>query len=70
MDIIKRVNWILLILLGISSGIAKLMLPPNEVEFFGAAGFSDALILVFGACHIAGGLLLIYRPLKKLGPLF
>lgn len=55
MKILKLINLVLLILLSLASGVAKVMLTPQEVKFFGDAGFSDTLILLFGAAQLLGG---------------
>jgi len=50
---------ILLVLLALSSGVSKMILLEQEVEFFGAAGFSNSTLRIFGAAQFAAGLLLI-----------
>ena len=47
-----------LTVLAISSGIAKIALMQNDVEFFGRYGFSNAMIIAFGTAQLAGGILL------------
>ena len=59
MKLLQIVLLGVLILLSVSSGIIKIILMPQEVEFFGGAGFSNLLIVVYGATQIIGGMLLI-----------
>jgi len=51
----------LLAILAAFSGIAKITLVQNEVEFFGQYGFSNAMLIVFGAAQLAGGIFLPWR---------
>ena len=52
----------LLTFLAVSSGVMKVLLVQQDVEFFGRYGFSNAMLTVFGATQLIGGVLL---PLKK-----
>jgi len=52
----------LLALLAILSGVAKVLLVPEEVSFFGKYGFSSSILIAYGATQVIGGVLL---PLKK-----
>ena len=51
----------LLAILAVLSGIAKITLTPNEVAFFGQYGFSNSMLIAFGAAQLAGGVLLPWR---------
>jgi hypothetical protein len=51
-----------LTLLAVSSGLTKILLMQQEVEFFGRYGFSNAALIAFGAVQLIGGVLL---PLRK-----
>ena len=58
----KIVNMLLLIiiaLLSIAAGVAKLMQVPQELEFLQSAGLNATLIMVFGVAQVTGGLLLL-----------
>ena len=52
----------ILTFLAVSSGVMKVMLVQQDVEFFGQYGFSDAMLIAFGIVQLIGGVLL---PLKK-----
>ncbi len=53
---------VILTLLAISSGVAKVLLVQREVDFFGQYGFSKSALIVFGSLQVIGGLLL---PISK-----
>lgn len=59
MNILAKLNLAVLIFLAISSGIAKIMLLPEEVKFFGHYGFTNPLLIIYGAISLIGGLMLI-----------
>jgi hypothetical protein len=52
----------ILTFLAVSSGVMKVMLVQQDVEFFGHYGFSNAMLIAFGIVQLIGGVLL---PLKK-----
>ncbi|MBT8110009.1 MAG: DoxX family protein [Gammaproteobacteria bacterium] len=53
--------------LAVSSGIAKIVLIPNDVEFFGKYGFSDPMLIAFGAVQLTGGILLPWKRTRFAG---
>ena len=53
---------VILTFLAVSSGMTKILLLQQEVEFFGRFGFSNPLLIAFGAVQLIGGVLL---PFKK-----
>lgn len=56
-----------LTLLAIASGITKVMLLPQDVEFFGRYGFSNPILVAFGAAQIIGGVLLPFSKTRFVG---
>lgn len=70
MKILLKVNLVALTLLSITSGIAKIMLLPRELEFFEGAGFSSTLIVIYGVTQLAGGILLILRKVRSFAAIF
>ena len=56
---------VLLGILSVAAGAAKVMLVPEEVTFLGRFGFTSTLIVAFGALQIVGGLL-ISIPITRL----
>ena len=59
MTILKRINFVLVTLLGITAGIPKIMRMENEVTFFDNAGLGGPTIVVFGILQMIGGILLL-----------
>ena len=49
MKTVVNVLVAILFLLALSSGAAKVILMPQEVEFFGAYGFTPSLLMAFPA---------------------
>lgn len=62
MKLIWTIILAILTLLAIASGVGKVALMEQEVEFFGRYGFTDPALMVFGAVQLIGGALL---PFKK-----
>ena len=67
MQILLKVNLVILILLATSSGITKIMLMPQDAAFFGKYGFTDPLLITYGASQFIGGLMLIMKKTRFLG---
>jgi uncharacterized membrane protein YphA (DoxX/SURF4 family) len=59
MNIAINVLVAVLGLLAIASGSSKLMLMQQEVEFFGAYGFTNLMLVLYGVAQVIGGVLLI-----------
>jgi hypothetical protein len=55
------------VLLAISSGISKVLLVPQEVEFFGEFGFNNAIIMAFGALQCIAGITMAIPKTRLLG---
>jgi hypothetical protein len=53
---------VILTFLAVSSGATKVLLMQQDVEFFGRYGFSNAMLMTFGAAQLIGGIMM---PLKK-----
>lgn len=67
MKIAYSVLLVLLTALAILSGIAKIALMPNDVEFFGRYGFSNSMLIAFGAAQLLGGVLLPWKKTRFVG---
>lgn len=67
MKIASTIVLILLIFLAISSGVAKVSLMPQDVEFFGKFGFSSPLLVAYGAFQLLGGVLLALQKTRFFG---
>lgn len=57
----------ILTFLAVSSGITKILLMPQDVDFFGKYGFSDPLLIAFGLVQLLGGLLLVFMKTRFVG---
>jgi hypothetical protein len=60
---------VILIFLGASAGIVKIMKMPQELDFFQAVGLNEFFLVVFGFVQLLGGVLLIFRRSRLLGAL-
>ena len=58
MKIFTTIVLVILVFLAASSGITKVMLMPQDVEFFGPYGFTDPILIGFGIAQLLGGILL------------
>ena len=62
MKIFTKIALAIMVLLAGASGLAKIMLMPQEVAFFAAFGFSNNVLMAFGLSQLLGaGLLLISK---------
>lgn len=57
----------LLVFLAVSSGITKVMLMPQDVDFFGKYGFTNPLLIMFGAIQVVCGLMMIFIKTRIVG---
>ena len=67
MKLLKKANLVLLVLLSLSSGMAKVLLMPQEVKFFGGAGFGETATVMFGLAQVIGGVLLSFKKVRVFG---
>lgn len=67
MQILFYVLLILIVLLAIASGVAKILLMPQEVAFFGELGFNNALLIGFGVVQCIAGILLAITKTRLIG---
>ncbi len=58
---------IIIALLSLAAGTAKIMQTPQEVEFLTGQGLSLNLIMAFGIIQILGGILLLVPKTKLIG---
>jgi len=57
----------ILTFLALSSGMTKLALMQQDVEFFGRYGFSNAMLVAFGVAQVLGGVMLPFRKTRFAG---
>jgi len=68
MSRLKTLNLVLLVILGLFSGMSKIMQVPQELEFFqGEMGFSTNAIILFGLAQLAAGVLLVFKKTRTTG---
>jgi len=67
MKIFFNVVLVILVFLAISSGITKIMLMQQDVEFFGKYGFTNPILLLFGVTQLIGGVLLVLQKFRVIG---
>ena len=58
---------IVVVIMSLAAGGAKVAAMPQEVQFFEDAGIVSAWLLPFGAMQIIGGLLAIYHRSRRAG---
>jgi len=58
MKILNMILVVLIVLLSIAAGFAKVLETPQEVEFLQSFGFTSTLIIAYGLVQITGGALL------------
>jgi len=67
MNLIFKIILGILVFLAISSAITKIMLIPQDVDFFGSHGFNKTMIIVFGATQLIGGILMVIPKMRMYG---
>ena len=67
MKIAIKVILGILVFLAISSGVTKIMLMPQEIEFFGKYGFNNIMLIIFGVVQVVGGVLMITPKFRTYG---
>jgi uncharacterized membrane protein YphA (DoxX/SURF4 family) len=67
MKIVFNVVMLVLVLLAVSSGVTKISLMQQDVEFFGRYGFTDPLLIAFGCAQLVGGVLLAIPKTRLIG---
>jgi len=67
LNIILNAIVAILAFLALTSGAGKIMLVQREVEFFGAYGFTDPILMAFGLAQLVGVVLLIIPKTRVYG---
>ena len=67
MKLALQINWIITILLSVSTGVFKLLQQEADIELFEAIGFNTLMTTILGAIQLIGGLLLILKQTRKTG---
>ena len=65
---LKTFIWILLALLGVAAGVAKMLQTPQEMAFFqDEMGFPAEAIMAFGLLQFVAGTMLVFKRRAWLG---
>lgn len=67
MKIFFNLILVILIFLAVSSGVTKVMLMQQDVEFFGQYGFTNPILIVFGIIQLFGGAFLAIPKTRVIG---
>jgi hypothetical protein len=67
MKAVSTIILTILILLAVSSGITKILLMQQDVNFFGKYGFSNPILIAYGLVQLIGGLLLVFTITRFVG---
>ena len=67
MKSVFTVLLVILVLLALSSGTAKLLLMEQDVNFFGRHGFSPSMLMSFGFVQVLGSLLMVFAKTRFVG---
>ena len=66
MSRIKITNFVLLVLLALAAGGAKIMKLPDELQFFQQLGLGETGLVVFGIIQLVSGILMVMAKLRVL----
>ena len=69
MNKLKAAVLIVLVLLGTSAGVAKILKVPEELAFFQTVGLGESIVLLFGIVQLIGAILLVFRRTRLAGAL-
>lgn len=58
---------VVLVFLAVSSGIAKIILMQQDVDFFGQYGFTNPILIGFGIVQLVGGVMLVPPRTRVIG---
>lgn len=67
MKVVINIILAILVFLAVASGITKVLLMQQDVEFFGQYGFTNLMLVVFGIVQLAGGVFLIFEKTRVTG---
>lgn len=67
MKTVSRIILVVLILLAVSSGITKVALMQQDVDFFGKYGFSNPILIAYGLVQLVGGVLMVFKKTRFVG---
>jgi len=67
MKLLYNIILVVLVFLAVSSGVTKIMLMQQDVDFFAQYGFTNPILIAFGASQLLGGILLALPKTRIIG---
>ena len=67
MKLASTIILVVLMFLAMSSGVTKIALMQQDVDFFGKYGFTNPILIAFGAIQLIGGILLAFKKTRFSG---
>ena len=67
MKTVSTIILVILIFLAVSAGLTKVLLMQQDVDFFGAYGFSNPILVAYGLVQLVGGVLLAFKKTRFVG---
>ncbi len=67
MKLASTIILVILMFLAISSGVTKIALMQQDVDFFGNYGFTNPILIAFGVIQLIGGVLLAFKNTRFFG---
>ena len=57
--VLSTILIVVIVTMGFGAGMAKILVLPNEVEFFSKVGLNEAMLITFGSFQLLGSILFI-----------
>jgi len=67
MKVLLKINWILITLLSISTGVFKVLQQEADLQLFAQIGFGATATTIVGIVQLAGGIMLIIPKTRMIG---
>lgn len=67
MRLALKINWILITLLSLSTGIFKILQQEADIQLFEKIGMNATLTTIFGVVQLIGGIFLISNKTRTIG---
>ena len=67
MKTVSTIILVVLVLLAVSSGITKVALLQQDIDFFGKYGFSNPILMAYGLVQLIGGVLMVLKRTRFVG---
>ena len=67
MKIVRVIILVIVALLSLAAGVAKIMKTPQETTFFDSLGIDLTFMLILGVLQVAGGIFIFVPKVRKVG---